>query len=344
MARILYGVSGEGSGHSSRAREIIKHLEKNNHTVKIVSYDRGFKNLSPDFDVEEIFGLHFSFVNNRVEPIGTIFKNLIKSPKAIKSIAKATRIVKNFKPDIVFSDFEPISAIVANLHLLPLISIDNQHRLTNTKIEYPLKYKKDALLAQAIIKLMVVNTRACLVTGFFDAEVSNKKTYIFPPILRTEVLNKVTTKDDFILVYVTSEFGGLVDILKCINKKFVVYGFNKNEEDENLIFKKASSEGFLNDLASCEAVVANAGFTLITEALYLKKPYLALPVKGQFEQVLNGYYLEKLGYGKYWDELNKEKIESFLYNLNLYKNNLKKYKKEDNSKILKKINEFLKDY
>ena len=145
MAKILYGVAGEGSGHSSRAKEIIRHLEKNKHIVKVVSYDKGFKNLSPHFDVEKIFGLHFSFVNNKVEPIGTIFKNLIKLPEAIESIARVKQIVKDFKPNIIFSDFEPISAIVANLKKIPLISIDNQHRITKTKIEYPKKIQKRCL-------------------------------------------------------------------------------------------------------------------------------------------------------------------------------------------------------
>ena len=45
MAKIVYGVSGEGSGHSSRARVMIKHLEKLGHAVKVVSYDRGYNNL-----------------------------------------------------------------------------------------------------------------------------------------------------------------------------------------------------------------------------------------------------------------------------------------------------------
>jgi len=43
MAKIVYCVSGEGSGHSSRARVMAKHLEKKGPTVKIVSYDRGVK-------------------------------------------------------------------------------------------------------------------------------------------------------------------------------------------------------------------------------------------------------------------------------------------------------------
>ncbi len=57
MAKIVYGVSGEGAGHSSRAREMIKHLEQLGHTIKVVSYDRGYNNLKLDFDVFETKGL-----------------------------------------------------------------------------------------------------------------------------------------------------------------------------------------------------------------------------------------------------------------------------------------------
>jgi len=45
MARILSGVSGEGAGHSSRARVMSSHLQRLGHTVKVVSYDRGYTNL-----------------------------------------------------------------------------------------------------------------------------------------------------------------------------------------------------------------------------------------------------------------------------------------------------------
>jgi uncharacterized protein (TIGR00661 family) len=55
------------------------------------------------------------------------------------------------------------------------------------------------------------------------------------------------------------------------------------------------TEGFLHDLARCKGVIATAGFTLITESLHLGKPYLALPMRGQFEQELNALLLAELG-------------------------------------------------
>src|SRR5580765_3249416 len=51
MANILYGVNGEGSGHSSRAREVIAYLEEVGHRVHVASFDRGYGNLKDDFDV-----------------------------------------------------------------------------------------------------------------------------------------------------------------------------------------------------------------------------------------------------------------------------------------------------
>ena len=70
MAKIVYGVSGEESGHSSRAREMIKHLKQLGHTVKLVSYDRGHNNLKSDstYSKPKVFIL----------PVQTIaFQNLI---------------------------------------------------------------------------------------------------------------------------------------------------------------------------------------------------------------------------------------------------------------------------
>jgi uncharacterized protein (TIGR00661 family) len=345
MARILYGVSGQGFGHSSRAREILTHLEKGGHDVKVISYGAGYKNLKEDFDVKEVNGLKLIYENNTVNYVKTFVDGFLKAPKTLRSVNKTISLTSKFKPHVVFSDFEPISSAVSNIKRLPLISIDNQHRITNTKIDYPEKYEKSAITTKAIIKAMILNAKAYLVADFVQSKPKNKKTFLFPPILRKEILEAKSQDGDYVLVYLTSVYKDIIENLKGINKKFIIYGLGKDKKiDKNIILKKSSREGFTRDLAGSGGVIANAGLTLMTEALYLGKPYLAVPVKAQFEQVLNAYNLEKEGYGKYWDELNRERVESFLFNEDRYKNNLKKYKKEDNSKILNKIDELLEIY
>ena len=52
-------------------------------------------------------------------------------------------------------------------------------------------------------------------------------------------------------------------------------------------------------LKQTKAIITNGGFTVISEALYLKKPIFSIPIKNQFEQALNAKFVEKLGAGVY---------------------------------------------
>jgi len=155
------------------------------------------------------------------------------------------------------------------------------------------------------------------------------------------VLRARPTTGDYVLVYVTSPSLELTELLKRIRQRFVCYGFEGEGEDGNLVFRKPSLNGFLADLAGCKAVLANSGFSLISEALHLRKPYLAWPLKRQFEQVFNAYYIQKMGYGAYWEDINKERIESFLFNLDEYRENLRSYPAQDNSRIFGKLDELV---
>ena len=344
MANILYGVNGEGSGHSTRAKEVISHLVGAGHTVHVVSFDRGLRNLKDDFEVTEIYGLRFAYVNDRVRYRRTIGKNLLTVPQAARSLRRLLRQVDDWGIELVITDFEPLSCRVAHRRRLPLISIDNQHCLVHADITYPREYRREAAAAKLVTRLMTPRVAAYLVISFFQPTVRHQRTWIFPPILRREVLDARPTNGEHVLVYVTSPSARLVELLRGIRGRFLLYGFDREGEDGKLTFKKPSLSGFLRDLASCRAVIANAGFSLVSEALYLGKPYLAYPVKRQFEQVFNAYYVDKMGYGAWWDELNKERIESFLFNLDGYREKLAGYPRQDNSALLAKLDALIAEY
>jgi uncharacterized protein (TIGR00661 family) len=341
---ILYGVNGEGSGHSTRAKEVITHLQKQGHTVHVVSFDRGLRNLSEDFEVTEIYGYRLSYVNNRVRYRRTIARNLFTAPQAARSRHRLMKLADEWQLDLVITDFEPLSCHLGHRKRLPVISIDNQHCLTNARISYPRRYRKEAAAAKLVTRLMTSRADAYLVTSFFTAPLRHPRTFLFPPILRNEVLQTRPREGDDVLVYVTSPAPDLVRLLSSVRGRFIAYGFGRESTDGNIQFKQPSLPGFLEDLAGCKAVIANAGFSLLSEALYLGKPYLAVPVEHQFEQIFNAYYVGKMGYGAYWDELNKERIESFLFNLPLYRGNLAAYPRTDNSVLLRKLDELIAEY
>jgi uncharacterized protein (TIGR00661 family) len=188
---------------------------------------------------------------------------------------------------------------------------------------------------------MTPRADAYLVISFFKARLKKKTTFLFPPILRGEVLRTRPTEGDSVLVYVTSKAADLLPVLRSVRQKFVCYGFDREGTEGNLDFRKPSLDGFLRDLANCRAILANAGFSLISEALYLGKPYLAWPVKRQFEQVFNAYYIGQMGYGAYWNDLNKERVESFLYNLDSYHEKLAGYERADNSTLFTKLDKLI---
>ena len=300
MAKLVYGVSGEGSGHSSRAREMASHLRDQGHAVRLVSYDRGYRNLKDDFEVFETEGLCIASVDNRVSVVKTFTENLKRLPEGHRKLQELRRtLFRQFAPDCVITDFEPMTAYLARHYEIPLITIDNQHRMRYLKYDCPHDMIVESRVTKNIIRAMVPRPDVSLVTTFFFGETQNDRTFLFPPILRREVLQLNPQRGEHILVYVTSGFPTLLEELgRCTRESFFVYGYDRSDRDGVLTFKPFSKEGFLQDLGTAKAVIATAGFTLISEALFLRKPYLALPMQGQFEQQLNAFQLDQLGYGK----------------------------------------------
>jgi uncharacterized protein (TIGR00661 family) len=347
MPAILYGVNGEGAGHSTRAREVISHLQSHGHTVHIVSFDRGLANLRKDFPVTEIFGWRIAYVNNQVRYRRTLAKNLLAAPKAAASIAQLKTLIDEHSIDLVITDFEPLTSHAARRKRLPVISIDNQHTLINTDVTYPRQYRNDASAAKMVTRLMVPHANAYLTTSFFTARVTKPNTFLFPPILRDSILKAKPREGDHILVYVTSPAPALEKLLASVRASFIAYGFGREGQQANVTYRKPSLDGFFADLISAKGIVANAGFSLVTEALHLGKPYLAVPVEHQFEQIFNAYWLDKSGYGAFWptnrkqDGLNKERIDSFLYNLPHFRDNLRNYPRQGNDALFAKLDSLI---
>ena len=69
---------------------------------------------------------------------------------------------------------------------------------------------------------------------------------------------------------------------------------------------------------------------------------LSVPVRGQFEQVLNGKYLEKLGYGRFADSLEDPKtVFGFIEALDDCQKHLASYVQDGNTEILGAVDEHL---
>ena len=122
---------------------------------------------------------------------------------------------------------------------------------------------------------------------------------------------------------------------------FRVYGFQCEKRMGDLWLRDFSEEGFVEDLQSCRGVVATGGFSLMSEAVYLGKPFLAIPIRKQFEQILNSLYLQDLGYGEYHRVLTPRAVERFLDRLDDYARNLTKHHQDGNTAMLSALDALL---
>ena len=347
MAKIWYSVMGEGYGHATRSAPVIKELCKN-HDLLVTGFNKSYFYLKKKFPklVHKIEGPGFIYNKNEVEIPATAI-NFIKTlpEKFQKNMFHCFNLIKKFNPDLIISDFEPASSYFAYFLGIPIISLDNMSVLAKCKLNVKKEDTADYLSAVTVINLFHPRVDYYLILTLKNFQVKDKNVFLFPPVLRKEILDAKSIDGDFVLIYQTAQtnFTALIEDLKRIKEKFVIYGTNEEKREGNLIFKKFSNEGFIKDLASCKAIVMTGGFTTISEALHLKKPMLIVPAKNQFEQKFNGLTIEDMGIGKCREIIDKEKIEDFVSKISFYRKNLEEIKPWEHSELTKKIEELVKE-
>jgi len=338
---VFYCVCGEGMGHAIRTGVIVDRI-KEKYDVYLFSSERAYEYLSSKFDnVYEIGGFNTVYINNKVNNLQTLANALKRNPTNIKvGYETLYKKARQLRPDVIVTDFEIYATVVSKLLDIPLISLDNIHMITQTKIDYPKKHFVEMIKAKGVIKTYVVKPKVHILTSFFYPKVRPKKNaVIYPPIIREDILKLEPTTGDHVIVYQTSkESERLVRNLKSLkDEKFIVYGFNKEATDGNLTYKLFNEDVFYDDLASSKAVICNGGFTFISEAISLKKPIYSVPAIGNFEQTLNGFYVQKLGYGEYHEVMNAPRVKAFLSKLPRYQKRLAKVKKTNNDGIVREL-------
>lgn len=304
--KILYGVVGEGMGHAMRSRVVLERLVAQGHEVEIMASGRAVDFLAKRFDgVNRIHGLHMIYEENRVRPGRTLWSNALTGAANLPTnIAAYFEVLKGFDPEVVISDFESWTYLFGINRRLPVISIDNMqiiNRCTHPP-EVLAGHEAAFQLTKAFIKSKLPFCSRYLISSFFFPPVRKDRTTLHPPILRPEILAAKPTRGDHLLVYQTGEsHDALLAALAATGVECRIYGMRRGLEAEvvegNLRHRPFSEQGFVDDLASCKAVIAGGGFTLMGEAVYLHKPMLAVPLGLQFEQTLNARWLQHLGYG-----------------------------------------------
>jgi UDP:flavonoid glycosyltransferase YjiC (YdhE family) len=95
----------------------------------------------------------------------------------------------------------------------------------------------------------------------------------------------------------------------------------------------------VEDLRTARCVVTGGGFSLLSEAVYLRKPVLSVPLRGQFEQLMNARYLQRNRYGMAAPVVTDEVMAEFVSRLDEFEEALGGYEQDGNAVALRTIEE-----
>jgi uncharacterized protein (TIGR00661 family) len=279
--RILYGVQSTGNGHITRSSKIVQRLSKSGCMVDVI-FSGNNSQVNFPLPIKYNFnGLTFYYDGKGSVDYWKTF-NELKLFKFFKDIK-----LDLSKYDLIISDFEPISAWAAKLQDKPSIGIANQYSFLSKNTPRP--DNKD-LLSEMILKWMApVDKPIGLHFEKYDD-------FIKPPILRSSLYNFESKNKGHYTVYLSNwDESNLHQILKKINYKFEVFcNIKKPHRLNNCFFKPIEKTSFDESLKTSQGIITAAGFQTCSEALYLNKDLIAIPINNQYEQLCNVESLKRI--------------------------------------------------
>lgn len=299
MVRILYGVHGTGRGHAIRALTVARHYGM--HDFLFVCHGEAARLLGAEFRVFECPNPTTPIDRHRVNVGATLLHMARTTAHSAHWQREVCRGAEDFGADVAITDYEFFVPRVARLLGIPCLSLDNQHAITLGAIAFPLTQAASMAATYLAIRLFFSSADQYLISCFFEAHKRTPGVRVdwVPPLLRSEVTElRPAIKDHVVAYQGYPTFARFTEVLGALDRPVHIYGMGGGTDRGRLSFRDFSERPFLEDLASCAYVVCGGGHALISEALYLGKPVLSIPVGGAFEQFLNAYYVELCGYGK----------------------------------------------
>jgi len=326
MKKILYALNGTGSGHITRARELIPYLKKEYEVDILISGCNYIINTK--LDIKYRFK-GFTFVindNGKVSYLKSFFYNNI-----IRFVIDLFRFnIKKY--DLVISDFEPVSAWSSKLRGVKCIQLSHQASFLSEKTPRPEKKDK---LAEFFMNWYSPCEEYI---GFHFKEYGKN---ILGPLLRSKIINAEPKVDDYYVVYLWNyNINYILEVVSKLDKyHFKIFDFNTKEKQNinNCEILPTGDDTFFNAILNCKGVICGAGFELPAEVLYLKKRLYVIPIGNQYEQACNAEALIRIGIDSY-EKLDYNHLKSWLGNNS---NSAQDLDISNPKHIIKSINEFM---
>lgn len=337
MAKIFYSMCGEGRGHAARVRSIVDHL-KHDHELVLFAPEQAHDFLAPKYEcgadsveVRRIPGMRFQYTGGQLDLYRSIAGGLTYLMRLHRVVDELAQTIRDERPNLVITDFEPALPRAAERCKVPYISLDHQHFLAACDLRsLPFGLRQWARAMRTAVRMHHWRQQATIVSSFFKAplRVGSRNVQLVGPLLRPEILNAAPTLGDYFVSYLRPHTSpATVEMLQQCGRPIRVYGLGAREPDGNLTFHALDNQKFVDDVSGAAALIGAAGNQTIGEALYLGKPVLALPERKHHEQRINAHFVEQMGAGQAVtiEDLRPRHLERFFASVAQCQRNVARY-------------------
>lgn len=305
--RIIYGCNSQGQGHLSKAATLVPLLEARRHEVRVISSGPQPPSIYQFNWHRHFAGLPYVLQDGKTNPWQTVRNWASKFPATLASLFELKRMVQEFEPELIISDFEPMTG---NPLLSPgceVVSMCRQVALLDPNIPLPPCRTIHQRMTGTMIRCFTMGA-----TRFHGFHYSPDSHRCLPPVIREDLLHYpvVEGKHLFIYNYHHTGKGEIERLLNWSRRRGIpvrAYGFPGEISrglHGNVLMQPSDRSQMMVDLASCRAAIVTSGLTTPLEAFLLKKPVVTVPLEDQWEQYANAWHLELAGMAKMsatWD-------------------------------------------
>jgi uncharacterized protein (TIGR00661 family) len=305
--RILYGSHTQGQGGLAKAAVLIPLLKSLGHEVCLVTSGRAPLRGFALESAHHFPGLEYVVHRGQTDYLQTFLRWVREVPSLLGTLRRLRRICREFRPDLVLSDFELLTAHPLLRPGCEVLAVSRPVALIDGGVPLPEGNNFDRRIARTTIRLFTAGA-----DRRFGYHLEPATYRCLPPVIGADIASLAPTAGEHLLVYNVyhAEEGRAADLVQWSKRTqvpVVAYGFpevGRRERVGFVEFRPPSRERFLQDLASCRAAITTAGLSLPVEAHQLGKPVSVVPIPRQWEQYVNASHLEQAGIARWltrWD-------------------------------------------
>ena len=309
--RVAFVVQGEGRGHMTQALALGEMLRARGHSVDACVVGSSRRREVPPFfarrigcPVDAIESPAFvATASGTIRPAATLLRAVRRAGRYGPSLDRIAAALDHSEPDVVVNFYEGLMGAYNLLRVadVPVVAVAHQFMAGLPGYPHQPGQPMQRAAMEAYTRLVGAGATVRLALSFYDAP-DAPGVRVVPPLLRRSLFALADRPaDGSVLVYLMEP--ALLTTLAAWsgrNTGVRLHVFTDAEPHDlspSLRVHGLSGTAFLERMAVARGVVCTAGFESVSEAMWLGRPALMVPVPNHYEQRCNAADAEAAGAG-----------------------------------------------